>query len=160
MSQNNGINDIRKLSKRLSHGSLFFSATRVLICDEAQGLSRDGQSAWLKELEEPLNGAGISSHWILVTTNPEKLSGPVRSRCQLITLHPPTPEQIVGRLVHIATLEGLKVDESMSPLFFHIARSSGGHVRDAIMSLELVLPLLLTGEDPNSLIKLIEPIAA
>ncbi len=160
MSDKNGIFDLRNAIAKMDSGFSFGSKHRTIICDEVQGLTASAQRAWLKDLEEPFKSNILSCHWLLVTSEPEKLDKAIVSRCQKIHLEYPTEEQLVKRLVYIAGKEGLSVTSDMQPLFIDLARSNGGQVRAAITSLELVLPLLLDGDDPNSLISLVKQMAA
>jgi DNA polymerase III subunit gamma/tau len=155
MMLKNSVTDVKKIVAYSEHRSLLRERNQAFICDEVQGLSSQGQGAWLSSLEEPTNHPSCVSHWILVTSSSDSLLPAIRSRCRRIELIPPTDEQLVQKLTYIAEKEGLDLTAAMQPLFLDIAQKSGGHVRDAVMSLEAVLPLLLGGEDPNSLKRLI-----
>jgi DNA polymerase III subunit gamma/tau len=157
MAELNGASDFKKFIRDSQQGTYFRPTKLISVCDEAQGLSKKHQEKWLKHLEEPPN-YGHSIHYLLASNEPEKLLSTIRSRCTHILLGPPTEEQLVKHLQYIAKKEGLKFKKNMLPLFQFIAKKSGGHVRDAINTLEMFLPPLKAGVDPNSLIKLIHTI--
>jgi DNA polymerase III subunit gamma/tau len=158
MAENNGEAAFKKFIRDSQQPSLLRENKMGVICDEAQGLDKKRQERWLKILEEPTNNKNFSSHYILTTTEPEKLLDTILSRCTPIVLEPPSQEQLIKRLRYIAKQEGLPLEKSLQPLFQDITKKSGGHFRDAINSLEFVLPALKAGVEPNSLIKLIHPI--
>jgi hypothetical protein len=62
-----------------------------IICD-ADSLSIAAANSFLKTLEEPPPG----THWILLTSDPAATLTTIRSRCQLSTFQPLTPEEMEG----------------------------------------------------------------
>ncbi|MDD2773244.1 MAG: DNA polymerase III subunit gamma/tau [Elusimicrobiales bacterium] len=105
---------------------------KVFILDEVHMLSNSSFNALLKTIEEP------PPHvvFILATTERNKLPATILSRCQGFRVKPFSPEQIAGRLAHVAKEE--KLDISKDALLL-IAKSSGGVMRDALTLLDRAL---------------------
>jgi DNA polymerase III gamma/tau subunit len=99
--------------------------------DEVHGLSAAAFEALLMLLEDPPPGVVF----ILLTTRPDSVPEPVRSRCSPFRFAPLPVAAIRGRLEHICRAEGLTVEPA---LLAAIAEASGGSVRDAVVSLDQV----------------------
>ena len=72
---------------------------RIYIVDEAQRLSKAAQDTFLKAVESRLFVA------ILCTTEPHKIVGPLRDRLEEYSVRPPSPDELVNRLVSICAAE-------------------------------------------------------
>lgn len=83
------IETIRELVDSVSLSSLF-SNKKVFILDEVHALSKPGQSALLKTIEEPQDNV----HFILLTTDPKKVLNTIRTRCVEYQMLPANTEQI------------------------------------------------------------------
>jgi len=83
------IDNMRELIDSASLSSLF-SNKKVFILDEVHALSKPGQSALLKTLEEPQENV----HFILLTTDPQKVLKTIRTRCVEYQTLPANTEQI------------------------------------------------------------------
>lgn len=70
------IDNMRELVESASLSSLF-SKSKVFILDEVHALSKPGQSALLKTLEEPQKNV----HFILLTNEPAKILNTIKTRC-------------------------------------------------------------------------------
>ena len=125
------IEDMRELIESV-HTLPILSKYKVYILDEAHMLTKDSSNAFLKTLEEP------PTHviFILCTTDPEKILNTVRSRCNIIKLISPTPEEIIFRLEYICKQEKIKEEGSALEL---IAKNSNSSYRDSITNLEKVI---------------------
>lgn len=107
---------------------------RVLLMDESQRMSPQAQSAMLKFVEE-----GIPNFTVMfATTDPEKMSKPLRSRCVALNILRIAPSLIRERLEFVCDQESVTADSGALEL---IVRHTGGHVRDALMKLEEVSAL-------------------
>ena len=126
-----GIDDVRLLREQTKLANAR-ARTKVYIIDEAHMLTAEAGAALLKTLEEP------PKHviFILATTNPEKLSETIRSRCTIIRFKKAREEEIVRELKRACAGEGIKAPEEVMRL---IARSSGGSFRDAHKILEQMI---------------------
>lgn len=126
----NSVDDVRALKERITlqpvHGH-----KKVYILDEAHMLSKSAANALLKTLEEP----PAHAVFVLATTELEKVTDTVRSRCQTFIFRRAPTALIVERLGKIAKAEGLK----LTPEALHlIATAAGGCFRDAESLLTMV----------------------
>jgi len=114
-------------------GRLQYAPTRgrwkVYIIDEVHMLSAGAFNALLKSIEEP----PPHTVFVLCTTHPHKVPETIHSRCQRFDFHRIGVDDIVERLAHIASQEGIEVAEGALAL---IAKHAGGGMRDAISTLE------------------------
>lgn len=118
---------------------------RVFIIDEAHMLSSSAFNALLKTLEEP-PGHTI---FILATTELHKVPATIVSRCQRFDFKNFTAKEIVGRLEHLASSEGVKIEKSVLEKIAYIAE---GGLRDAESILGQLLSMGLEeigGEDAD-----------
>jgi DNA polymerase-3 subunit gamma/tau len=122
-ASNTGVDDIRDLRERIQFAPSE-ARHKFYIIDEVHMLSGSAFNALLKTLEEPPPHAIL----VLATTEPHKIPPTVLSRCQRFDFRPIPLEDMIGRLRHIATQEGLEVQDAALEL---IARQSTGSMRDA-----------------------------
>jgi DNA polymerase III subunit gamma/tau len=110
---------------------------RLVVLDEAHGLSGPGSEALLKILEEPPD----RTSFVLATTEPRKLSRTVASRCLPFPFDPISPAVIRTRLEYICAAEGITVEPE---LLAAISERADGALRDAVMLLEQVYDVGIT----------------
>lgn len=128
-ASNGLVDDIRALRNRLAytaHGNY-----RVVGLDEAHAVSQAGFNALLKMLEEP----PPRTIFVLLTTEPGRIPGTVASRCMPFEFRRLGIADIVWRLDHICTAEGIDVEPG---LLHHIAERADGGMRDAVMLLDQI----------------------
>lgn len=132
-ASNNGVDEIRTLRDNVKLLPSFCKY-KIYIIDEVHMLSTGAFNALLKTLEEP------PSHviFILATTEPNKIPLTILSRCQRFDFNKISNENLVSRLLYIATQEGKIVDKS---ILEYIAEISDGGLRDAINLLDQVISL-------------------
>lgn len=106
----------------------------------------EAKEAMLKPLEEP----PPSTMWILCTTNPEKLSPTILSRCQQIKVEAPTFKELGQFLIRVSKQEGQKVLKEDLPVIKHIAELSMGHTRNALQLLENFLAIKSSGSEVDA----------
>ena len=130
-ASNRGIDEIRSLREK-AHFAPAQAATKVYIIDEAHMLTEAAFNAFLKTLEEP------PSHtlFVLCTTEPHKLPATIISRCQRFDFRRITTADVVDRLGHIATAEGVELSSEALHL---VARAAGGSLRDATNVLDQLI---------------------
>jgi len=122
------VDAIRALVEELPF-AVFGAAKRIHLFDEAHRMSRDAQDVLLKPLEEKrLVG-------IFCTTEPEKIRGTIRSRCEEFTIRKVTREDILVRMKAILDAEGVAYEDDG---VLTIIDYSGGHVRDILNRMEMV----------------------
>lgn len=102
---------------------------RVYLFDEAHRMSRDAQDVLLKPLEDKkLIG-------IFCTTEPDKIRGAIRSRCEEYAIRKITREEILERVRWILEQEKVKYTQDG---VLTVIDYCGGHVRDVINKLEMI----------------------
>lgn len=108
------------------------ASKRVYIFDEVHRMSRDAQDVLLKPIEDKrLVG-------IFCTTEPEKIRGPIRSRCEVYPIRRITREDVLARMKWILGQEGVDhEDDAVLTVIDH----AGGHVRDVVNKLEMIAQL-------------------
>lgn len=139
-ASNGGVEEVRRIKDMVLYGH--DGEWRVVILDEAHSMSNAAYHALLKLLEEP----PPRTVFVLVTTEPDKILGTVRSRAMPFEFRRIRSADVQDRLRAIATAEGLGGDDS---LFSEIARYAQGGLRDAVMLLDQVSRVegVTTGED-------------
>lgn len=127
-ASNRGIDDIRDLIEKIQFSPVIAGA-KVYIIDEVHMLTKEAFNALLKTLEEPPSYA----HFILATTELNKIPATIQSRCQCFAFRPVREEDIVRRLQFIADQERIVIDrEALRVIASHV----GGGMRDAISLLD------------------------
>jgi DNA polymerase-3 subunit gamma/tau len=102
---------------------------RIYLFDECHRMSKDAQDVLLKPLEErKLLG-------MFCTTEPEKVRGAIRSRCEEYSIRKVTREDILVRMKMILESEGVEYEEDAVLIVIDF---SGGHVRDVVNRLEMI----------------------
>jgi len=127
-ASNRGIDEVRELRRNArlvpAHGRF-----KIYYIDEVHMLTQEAFNALLKTLEEP------PSHvkFIFSTTDPQRLPETVKSRCQRFDFRRISDADIVDRLRHVCTEEGLEVEDATLAV---IARAARGSMRDALGTLD------------------------
>lgn len=102
---------------------------RIYLFDESHRMSRDAQDVLLKPIEDKrLVG-------IFCTTEPEKIRGPIRSRCEEYAIRKVTREDILKRMKWVLEQEGVPYQDDA---VLTVIDYSHGHVRDILNRLEMV----------------------
>lgn len=138
-ASNGGVEEIRKLRERALYGS-FAGHTRFIILDEAHGVSAAGFESLLKLLEEPPPRVCL----VLVTTQFTAIPETIRSRCVQLEFRPLGWEQIRDRLAWVCEQEKFSPEPEMLTA---IAEASRGAMRDALVSLDLMMATDITSVD-------------
>ncbi len=127
-ASNRGIDEIRDLRDKVGFRPNE-ARYKFYIIDEVHMLTEPAFNALLKTLEEP------PAHviFVLATTEPHKIPATIISRCQRFDFRRIPLADIARWLQHIATQEGLSVEEAALE---YIARQSSGSLRDAISLLD------------------------
>lgn len=122
-ASNNGVEQVRELREQVGF-SPAQGQFRIFYIDEVHMLSPQAFNALLKTLEEP------PSHvkFIFATTEAHKILPTILSRCQRFDLRRIPSNIIADHLLHIASLEKVKLDRLAAHA---IARAADGGMRDA-----------------------------
>lgn len=122
-ASNRGIDNIRDLRENVqitpTHGQY-----RIIYIDEVHMLTKESFNALLKTLEEPPEHV----MFIFATTEPHKILPTILSRCQRFDLRPIPADIIAKHLIHIASSEGVTLNEDAA---YAIAAVADGGMRDA-----------------------------
>jgi DNA polymerase-3 subunit gamma/tau len=113
------IDNMREIVESVSLSSLF-SSIKVFILDEVHALSKPGQSALLKTLEEPQNNV----HFILLTTDPNKVLNTIRTRCVEYQTIPAATEEIGEAVRRVEKKFGISF-ETRADLWSLVEQSKG-----------------------------------
>lgn len=124
---NGGVDAIRSLMDitRYSTGG----GKRMLILDEAHSITRQGFETLLKTLEEP----PPDTIFVLCSTHPHKIPDVILSRVLQFEFYSVSENDILSRLVYIASQEGFDVEIE---LLRYLAQRAQGNVRSAVQSLD------------------------
>lgn len=133
------IDNMREVVESASLSSLF-SRKKVFILDEVHALSKPGQSALLKTLEEPHENV----HFILLTTEPQKVLKTIRTRCVEYHTTNATTEQI-GQAVRLVEEKFSITFENRGDLW-SLVEQSFGSLRQVYAFLE---KLIAVADDKN-----------
>lgn len=128
-ASNSGVDAIRKLRDEANLRALGNHERKVVVIDESQSITRQGNEALLKQLEDSTG----NQVYIFCTTSPEDMHDTVRSRCFEFEVSPNTKESITSRLADICQKESIGFDLEALQI---IATMTAPHVRDAIKGLE------------------------
>ncbi len=123
-ASNNGVDEIREIRNKVNivPSELKY---KVYIIDEVHMLTTGAFNALLKTLEEPPNYV----IFILATTDPQKVSDTIISRCQCYSFKRISVKNIVLKLSEICEKEKITVDEKVLNM---IAENSDGGLRDSL----------------------------
>lgn len=122
------IDNIRSIVDDLPF-AVYGAAKRLYLFDEAHRMGIGAQDVLLKPLEEK-RMVGL-----FCTTEPEKIRGPIRSRCEHYSIGRVTREDILARMNKILDVEGVTHDDDS---VLTVIDYSGGHVRDVLNRLEMI----------------------
>ena len=130
---NRGIDEIRDLRERTQ----FLPSelrTKVYIIDEAHMLTTEAGNAFLKTLEEPPEHA----RFILATTEPQRLTETILSRCQRFDFRRIPAASMAAHLAQICGQEGVETTPEVMAL---VAEAGAGSLRDAESLLDRLIGL-------------------
>lgn len=105
------------------------SRKRIILLDESHDISKQGQDALLKQIEQ------CPDHLIYMfcTTDADKMKDTLRNRCMEFQVSRVSSDLIVPRLEKICDDQNIEYDTAALDI---IAHKSNGHVRNAINTLE------------------------
>ncbi|MFC1956128.1 DNA polymerase III subunit gamma/tau, partial [Chloroflexota bacterium] len=122
-ASNRGIDEIRDLREKTNYAPNQ-ARHKVYIIDEVHMLTKEASNAVLKTLEEP------PPHviFILATTEAHKVLPTIISRCQRFDFRRISQADVVAKLTHICSTEGIQIEPEALKL---VARAATGSLRDA-----------------------------
>lgn len=122
-ASNNSVDDIRQIRETVNFAPAR-GQFKIYYIDEVHMLTNQAFNALLKTLEEPPDHV----KFIFATTEPHKILATILSRCQRFDLRPIPAEIIANHMLHIASKEGITLDEAAA---WAIAKGADGGMRDA-----------------------------
>ena len=122
-ASNNGVEQVRELRESVRFAPAC-GQFKIYYIDEVHMLSNAAFNALLKTLEEPPPHV----KFIFATTEANKILPTILSRCQRFDLRPIPTETISQHLLHIASLEGITLENAAA---WAIAKGADGGMRDA-----------------------------
>ena len=127
-SDNRGINDIRKIIINAVRHIPMGTPMRVIILDEADGLTADAQDLLKRPIEKSKN-----TLFVFTCNNVNAVIKPIKSRCAIFEFKSLAEEDIIEGLKRIAVKENLSLSEQQ---IREIAKKSNGDMRTAINELQ------------------------
>ncbi|HJR37340.1 MAG TPA: DNA polymerase III subunit delta' [Nocardioidaceae bacterium] len=110
-----GVDDVRNLVRRASLAPAGHR-WQIMVVEDADRLTEPAANALLKSIEEPTD----RTVWLLCAPTVEDVLPTIRSRCRLVVLSTPSPDDVAGFLVqHEGIPEGVAT---------FAARASQGHI--------------------------------
>lgn len=125
------IDDVRNKIKTFAMSSPMESDFKIILLDEAENITPDGQMALRRIMEK----YAATCRFILCCNNKEKVIEPIYSRCAAFEFHPIEVNDIVYRLEQICKEEALTFDKEALSI---IADKAKGDIRGAIQKLQSV----------------------
>jgi replication factor C small subunit len=101
-SDENGIDTIRTKIKNFA-SSMGFNPLKIIILDEADGLTPAGQAALKNTMEVFSN----HTRFVMTCNHLERIIEPIQSRCQLFDVRPPSKKDAAITLVNILKAENI-----------------------------------------------------
>lgn len=125
------VDDVRDLIEKAQFAPTL-SKKKIYIIDEVHMLSKSAFNALLKTLEEPPSHV----HFILATTELDKVPETITSRCQRFDFHRLALTDLISKLQFICDSEKIKVDSQVLEM---IADRADGAARNAEVLLEQLI---------------------
>jgi DNA polymerase III delta prime subunit len=118
-SDENGIDAVRGKIVGFAKTKALDGKIKVVLLDEADNISLDGQKALRNVIEE----FAINTRFILTCNYLFKVIPPVQSRCQIINLIPPV-EGVVQKIAEILKKENITTPQEQKPLLLEHVRKN------------------------------------
>ena len=126
-----GIDNVRALGETFKMSPMYLN-NKVYVLDECHMLSKQGQNAILKELEDTPKNIYI----IFCTTSKENLIPTLLDRCYDFYFKPLTNDELLSVVYDILAVEGQTVNEDVVQGLVNVA---DGSVRNLVVSLQKIL---------------------
>lgn len=129
-ASNTGVDNVRQIIETASYVPLS-GRKKIYLIDEAHMLSKAAFNAFLKILEEP----PVTVHFILATTELQKVPETVLSRCFQLTFNAINHESLKTYLIQVCQAENVRIDSEALDVLID---ETDGSARDALNLLEQV----------------------
>ncbi len=114
-----GVDAMRELRERIQYIPMG-GGTRTVVLDECHMLSKAAWNALLKMLEEP----PPKTHWVLCTTEPDKVPATVMTRCARYVLKDVSDKKLFALLQSVRKAEQLKTPDAVLSECVDVAQGS------------------------------------
>lgn len=122
---------MRDIAENLKYPAIGEFTNKMVIIDEAHGLSKQSWDSWLKQIEEPPKHL----YFIFCTTEEDKVIKGIKQRCHHYKLKPVNTDEIEAFIEFVANEENIILPKYASNL---IAKESYGSPRQALIYLSQV----------------------
>ena len=130
-SDENGIDTIRSKVVSFSQTMSLDGKLKVVILDEADGITIEGQRALRNTMEE----YSSRTRFILTANYKHKIIPAIQSRTQFFDLVPPF-DDVVKRVVTIVKQEGIKIEEDQKVNFVNVIKQNYPDIRKVINDIQ------------------------
>jgi len=130
-SDENGIDTIRSKVVGFAQTKSLDGKVKVVILDEADGITIDGQRALRNTMEEYSSG----TRFILTANYKHKIIPAIQSRTQFFDLNPPF-DTVLKLIVGIIKQEGIKITEDQKSNFVNVVKQNYPDIRKIINSVQ------------------------
>lgn len=130
-SDENGIDTIRSKVVGFSQTKSLDGKHKVVILDEADGITIDGQRALRNTMEE----YSSMTRFILTANYKHKIIPAIQSRTQFFDLAPPF-DDVVKRIVNVVKEEGIKIDTKQKANFVSLIKQDYPDIRKILNNVQ------------------------
>lgn len=130
-SDENGIDTIRSKVVGFSQTKSLTGGIKVVILDEADGITIDGQRALRNTMEE-YSG---QTRFILTANYKHKIIPAIQSRTQSFDLNPPF-DDVLKRIVSVIKSEGIKIEDDQKANFINVIKQNYPDIRKIINAVQ------------------------
>ena len=130
-SDENGIDTIRSKVVGFSQTKSLDGKHKVVILDEADGITIDGQRALRNTMEE----YSSMTRFILTANYKHKIIPAIQSRAQSFDLVPPL-DDVVKRVVSVVKSEGIKIEPEQKPNFVNLIKQDYPDIRKILNTVQ------------------------
>lgn len=130
-SEENGIADIRSKVMTFAQTRSIDGKLKIVIFDEADGLTHQSQDALRNIMEEYLG----TTRFLLTCNYPSKVSKALHSRCQEMDMTPPF-DDVLSRCVKILKAEGITVADDQKQRLVDLIKRTYPDIRKCINRLQ------------------------
>ena len=130
-SDENGIDTIRSKVVGFSQTKSLDGKHKVVILDEADGITIDGQRALRNTMEE----YSSMTRFILTANYKHKIIPAIQSRAQFFDLVPPF-DDVVKRVVSVVKSEGIKIETEQKPNFVNLIKQDYPDIRKILNTVQ------------------------
>ncbi len=130
-SDDRGIGFIRDEIKRQTK----IRGEKIILLDEADNLTKEGQGALRRIMENPLSEA----HFILTGNEGWKIIEPIKSRCTNFDFKRLKDEDLLSRIIYICQQEEIEITPECQEGLIELLKQVNGDLRKAINTIEKVI---------------------